>query len=168
MKPDWQWQPGCEMTSHTLALHLSDRQYLPIRNRNSLPATAISQWLTRPTEEYICNLWPTVRTPGMDASALGVSRLCSSEVKHRGAEGRVDLGSGPSSKAGPTPLYFCDWQHGSTFGRMPMKVHRAHVHRAYCVQTYFRGFASMASHNPHLTDDETAKHFPRDTRIHTD
>ena len=43
------------MSSHALALCLSDRQYLSIKRGNSFPTPAISEWFTRPTKEYISN-----------------------------------------------------------------------------------------------------------------
>ena len=43
MKQDRQWQPGCELSSRTLALCLSDRQYLRNKRGNSVPTTAISK-----------------------------------------------------------------------------------------------------------------------------
>lgn len=64
-----------------------------------------SQGLQRNT---FLTMWPTIRTAWTDALCLGVSRPCSSEVKHSPGRGRRQSGMW-AQPVGTLPLCFCDF-----------------------------------------------------------
>lgn len=86
-----------------------------------------SQGLQRNT---FLTMWPTIRTAWTDALCLGVSRPCSSEVKHSPGRGRRQSGMWAQPELAPCPsasvisVGLC-YRPG-----MPMRVKRLHIYSA--------------------------------------